>query len=336
MPVATFEQTDFETQSGTEYKTAIDGDVAVMARLAASFAPHEQSTPNMTVRVDAGDLFVNGALVQKAAQNTGAITAPTVNPRIDRVVIDALTGVVSVVTGAEAGSPVPPAIPAGKLPVCQVALATTTTAIDNSLLTDERVPAAGGGLELASDGEAEARIVTDKAVAPSQLTFGGGLVLQERQTVSNAVSATFSGLSPGKYKLLVRVIHNGTGYKHALRFNADTGNNYGYQYIRQYSSTIIESFYSTGVPAIPLADAAYPPQNAFEVWSEIEIATWWGNDQKVRVRGNIAYSYDSAYGVALTLIGKWYGAAALSSITYLVESAATMTGELLLYKYMDD
>jgi hypothetical protein len=43
-----------------------------------------------------------------------------------------------VVTGAEAASPSAPAIPSGKLPVCQIALATSTTAITNSLLTDER------------------------------------------------------------------------------------------------------------------------------------------------------------------------------------------------------
>ena len=72
------------------------------------------------------------------AQTTATITAPSVDPRIDRVVIDDTTGVVSVITGAEAASPVPPALTAGKLPVAQVALVVSQTAIVNADLTDER------------------------------------------------------------------------------------------------------------------------------------------------------------------------------------------------------
>jgi hypothetical protein len=141
MGVATFIQPDFETQTeGTSYKEAIDNAVQVLGALAAVFAAHEQDTPNMTVRVDAGALFVDGARVEVAAQSTGVITAPVTNPRIDRVVIDNETGAVSMVTGVEAADPDPPAIPEGKLPVAQVALATDTTEITNDLLTDERLP----------------------------------------------------------------------------------------------------------------------------------------------------------------------------------------------------
>jgi len=152
MGVGTFQQPDFESQGGTAYKTAIDNAVKVCSRIGASFAPHEQDTPNMTIRVDAGDLWVNGALVQKAAQNTGTITAPAVNPRIDRVVIDAQTGTVSVITGDEDASPDPPEITDGKLPVCQVALATSTTEITNDLITDERVAGASSGEAFAVNG----------------------------------------------------------------------------------------------------------------------------------------------------------------------------------------
>ncbi len=143
MSVGTFVQPAFGSQLGDDYKEAIDNSIAAMARIGAAFAPHEAGTPDMTVVVDAGALWVNGAPVEVAAQSSATITAPTTNPRIDRVVIDALTGAVSVVTGTEAVSPAAPVIPSGKLPVCQVALATTTTAIDNSLITDERI--LGGG-----------------------------------------------------------------------------------------------------------------------------------------------------------------------------------------------
>jgi len=137
----TFLQPDHTSQDGSTYKLAINNSIAVLAEMAATFAPHEQDTPDMTVRVDAGRLLLTDlTLVIKAAQNTATITAPSVNPRIDRVVIDQVTGIVSVVTGVEAASPEPPAIPADKFPICQVALTTSTTAITNDEITDERVP----------------------------------------------------------------------------------------------------------------------------------------------------------------------------------------------------
>jgi hypothetical protein len=142
MTVSTFIQPDRTTQSGSAYPANIDAAIAVLAEIAAAFAPHAQGTPNMTVRVDAGKLHYATGVLAIAAQSTGTITAPVTNPRIDRVVIDATTGAVSVITGAESGSPVAPALTENKLPICKVALATSTTVIANSLITDERVSVA--------------------------------------------------------------------------------------------------------------------------------------------------------------------------------------------------
>ena len=138
MTVGQFLQTNYTTQTGTAYPLAIDADWAVAARLVDNFAPHAQATPNMSVALDAGHLFNGAALTEVAAQSSGTITAPVSNPRIDRVVIDRVSGAVSVVTGTEAASPSPPAIPAGKAPVTQVLLQTSSTVIANSMLTDER------------------------------------------------------------------------------------------------------------------------------------------------------------------------------------------------------
>ena len=138
MTVGQFLQTNYTTQTGTAYPLAIDADWAVAARLVDNFAPHAQPTPNMTVALDAGHVFNGASLAEVAAQSTGNFTAPVSNPRIDRVVVDRVSGAVSVVTGTEAASPVPPAIPAGAAPVAQVLLQTTSTSISNSMLTDER------------------------------------------------------------------------------------------------------------------------------------------------------------------------------------------------------
>lgn len=152
MPTATFTQPDCTTQEAAAYKASIDAATRVMSGVAAQFAAHEAATPDMTVVVDAGSLMVAGTLVAQAAQTTAAFVAPVTHPRIDRIVIDQLTGVAEIVAGTEAAEPVAPDVPAGKLPIAQVALATDTTAITNSLITDERAlivaPSSGGGAQL--------------------------------------------------------------------------------------------------------------------------------------------------------------------------------------------
>lgn len=144
---------DFTSQTAAAYKANIDAGFAVADRIAWAFAPHEQSTPDQTVRLEAGAIFDGATLTEVAAQSTAFIGAPTTDPRIDRVVIDRATGAVSVVTGTEAPSPVAPAITAGDVPVCQVALVVSQTEIVNADITDER--------QLNSLGEGALNIVDD-------------------------------------------------------------------------------------------------------------------------------------------------------------------------------
>ena len=133
---------NFTNQTASVYKANIDAGFAAADRLAWAFAPHQQDqgspAPDMTVRLEAGAIFDGATLTEVAAQSTGTITAPTTDPRIDRIVIDRASGAVSVVTGSEAASPTPPAIPAGKLPVARVVLAVGQTEIVDSDITDER------------------------------------------------------------------------------------------------------------------------------------------------------------------------------------------------------
>lgn len=140
--VSTFTQPDFTSQSATAYKTAIDDSVSVLARNGSAFGAHEQTTPDMTVRIDAGYIYDGSTITEVAAQNTGTITAPSTNPRIDRITINS-SGTVVVTTGSEAASPSPPALPTGNIPVAQVSLTTSTTEITNADITDERVSLLG-------------------------------------------------------------------------------------------------------------------------------------------------------------------------------------------------
>lgn len=138
MGVSPFQQPDFTTDTATQYKTNLDDAIAVFLRMAGAFSPQAQDTPDMTVKVNAGHVFDGTTLTEVAAQNTGTITAPVTDDRIDRVVISATDGTVSVITGTEDPSPSAPAITEGNLPVAQVYLTPSHTEIANSDLTDER------------------------------------------------------------------------------------------------------------------------------------------------------------------------------------------------------
>lgn len=126
-------------QTASIYKANIDAACSVMSNVAAQFAPHAKDTPDMAILVDAGSIMLpGGVLVSQAQQTSSTLTAPATNPRIDRVVIDATDGTISVVAGTEAASPAAPSIPAGKLPCCQISLTTASTSITNAMITDER------------------------------------------------------------------------------------------------------------------------------------------------------------------------------------------------------
>lgn len=151
MTVSTFLQPKYSgggAQTGTAYPLAVDAAVAVLRRVAADFAPHQvEPAADLTVKVDAGHLFLGAtAPVEVAEQTTAAFVAPAVSPRTDRIVMDRYTGTISVIAGAEAG-PVPD-ITAGKLPIAQVALTVGMTEITNSDITDERDLRLLGGLAI--------------------------------------------------------------------------------------------------------------------------------------------------------------------------------------------
>lgn len=128
MTVQTFNPTDL-SQSAANW--------AVAQRMVGPFAPHAQVVPNMTVALDPGYLLSGTTLTEVNAQSTPALTPPASGFRIDRVVIDRTTGAVSVIAGTP-NSLTPPALTPGKLPVARVFLESTTTAITNESLVDER------------------------------------------------------------------------------------------------------------------------------------------------------------------------------------------------------
>ena len=120
---------------------AVDSDVASykQAKLSAQFLAHEAVTPNMTVVVDAGKIQNGKTTLNVAQQTTSTITAPTTNPRIDLILIDALNGNLVVITGTESASPSAPVITSESyILIAEVLLQTSTTEITNSMIIDRR------------------------------------------------------------------------------------------------------------------------------------------------------------------------------------------------------
>lgn len=80
---------------------------------------HEQSTPDLTLKVEAGEVYFGSTLVSYAGGNSPTFTAPSANPRIDVLSIDS-SGTLVRTAGSEAASPSAPAVPAGNVPICRV------------------------------------------------------------------------------------------------------------------------------------------------------------------------------------------------------------------------
>lgn len=146
MGVQTPGQSDKSTQEVQSWATLLDRNVAAFLRIAGWFAPHElvsgSPAPDLAVVLDAGAIWNGSSLTEVASQTVTGFTTPASGlTRIDRVVIDATTGVASRVAGTPgSGSPTPqpPAIPAGKIPICTVTMTDADTTVKNEDITDER------------------------------------------------------------------------------------------------------------------------------------------------------------------------------------------------------
>jgi len=94
-------------------------DLRKDAFAAAHLLPHEQATPDLTLKVESGISFIGITKVVFAGGNSPSFTAPTTNPRIDLLVIDS-AGTLSRVVGTEAASPSVPTYPTDKVVLCEV------------------------------------------------------------------------------------------------------------------------------------------------------------------------------------------------------------------------
>jgi len=114
--------------------TALGGDI--LDALFGESSPFKvQPTYPASMQVRASKGYMGSTAVGE--QTSSVITAPSVNPRIDALVSD-LSGALSVITGAESGSPVAPPIPGDKRGLALISLVVSQTTITDSDITDIR------------------------------------------------------------------------------------------------------------------------------------------------------------------------------------------------------
>ena len=201
--------------------------IYIATQMRGMFAPEPTNPASMVVNLTAGYVPGAASVTAVGAQASPAFVAPVGNPRIDLIVISRTTGALSVIAGIPAAIPVAPAIPATAVPVAQIALAPTTTAITAALITDVRdlpplglgaLAYLGIGANLALDGAgnltlAGTPVLTGLTVAGSSVvnavqyqqnapiipTASGGTADAITATYSPAIAALSNGMS-----LLVR------------------------------------------------------------------------------------------------------------------------------------
>ncbi len=97
-----------------------------------------QSTPNMSLRVSAGLMWVNGkTAVEYAGGNTAAFISPPANAKWDLLVLRH-NGTLDIIQGAESSNPIFPECPAKCFPLAAVYLKSTDSAITYDMVNDVR------------------------------------------------------------------------------------------------------------------------------------------------------------------------------------------------------
>jgi len=114
-----------------------------------ALAPHEQSTPNMTVRVEGSNgVMVGGKSFSSSAQNSPSFTAPVsgIETHLLYAYNDGGTLTLAIKTsGFTAGDPSTYDV---EYPICEVELSDSDTSITNDMITDVRP--SNGGLTISS------------------------------------------------------------------------------------------------------------------------------------------------------------------------------------------
>jgi hypothetical protein len=101
------------------------------AYASSQLLPHQQTSPNMTLYVEAGVYWIAGMRISFAGGNSPTFSAPGSNNIIDLLVIDN-TGTLSIVVGTSGVSPAVPTYPKDKIVIAEVYIRTASSSLKDT------------------------------------------------------------------------------------------------------------------------------------------------------------------------------------------------------------
>lgn len=178
------------------------------AQPASYLYPHQQSSPNMTLYVEAGCCFIGGTKVIFAGGNSPTFSAPGSNNIINLLVIDS-SGTLSIVVGTSGSSPTAPAYPKDKIVLAEVYIRSASTSIKDSddstngyiynhvrpfLNNEKSISQTGAEIYADDTGSTNAFAVT---LNPAPTAYVEGMVINFKAGSTNTGSATLNVNSLG-------------------------------------------------------------------------------------------------------------------------------------------
>lgn len=279
----------------------------VVLGMGGSLAVTQNGSPNMSVNVASGQVYVPGTegtkqgtyvCVNDATKNITITAADGSNPRIDIIVAkvqDTLySGAVNswslvVVTGTPAGSPAVPTAPANSVTIAQIAVGTGVTSIVTANITDKRFYAAalGGNIWCTTATRPDITTVpagteiweTDALMARRLVGSSWVQSIPFRLTTelgSTAASVTLSSIPTTLKRLKITYVARGDASSSGtmlLRVNGDTGTNYRWQ---TYNSFTVGVGNTSAITQTSMQVGAYPTGAGAGDWGvgEISIPGW--------------------------------------------------------------
>ena len=157
----------------------------------------------------------------------------------------------------------------------------------------------------------------------------GGMTLFATASPTTASSVTISGLSPGRYLLILNIKQNTSGGNERITFNADTGNNYAYNVWLATSSSAMRPYFETSQANFGLQNNTNTVGGYTNLYLYFNTAEDTGHTtlfQGFEVYDDSSLGYTQSVGS-----GIYTGSANLSSITYTI-SAGSITGTATVYQ----
>jgi len=170
---------------------------------AAFLLAHEQSTPDLTLKVEAGVCYVGATRVIFAGGNSPSFTAPAANPRIDLLTIDS-AGTLARTAGTEAASPSVPAYPSDKLVIAEVYNRVGQTTVrdsdqgSNGYIKQDVRPFLGGAY-IANAAQIADGVITDAKLASTDFVKQTGAQIYAADSGATDAYAITLSPAPGSY-----------------------------------------------------------------------------------------------------------------------------------------